>query len=103
MARFNYRKMTKQARKTIRNAGAAFVVEQDGRKRRGYMVMDGVEKGWRDDHLTETETASCLCDIEVNQGDILNFTSLRTRYRVVSCSPEMPDGNVIYWNVDISR
>ncbi len=103
MAQFNYSKITKKARKVIRDAGAPFVVVHDGRKKRGYMVMDGVEKGWRDDHLTETETGTCLCDIEVFQGDVLSFTKLRTEYRVVDCSPEQPDGVPIVWNVSISR
>lgn len=103
MAQFDYKKITKKTKKLIRAAGAQFTVGRNGRKRRGYMVMDGVEKGWRDDHLTETETATCICDIEVLQGDVLMFTKLRVEYRVVDSSPEQPNGEPIYWNVSISR
>lgn len=103
MSQFNYAKTKKKAQKVIRNAGAAFIVERNGRKKRGYMVMDGVEKGWRDDHLTETETATCICDIEVLQGDVLRFAKLKTEYRVLDSSPEQPNGEPLFWNVSISR
>ena len=103
MSQFNYRKITQKARKAIRDAGAPFIVEHNERKKRGYMVMDGVETSWRDDQLTETETGTCLCDIEVFQGDVLRFTKLRTEYRVLDCSPEQPNGEPIFWNVSISR
>ncbi|WP_394239873.1 hypothetical protein [Vibrio astriarenae] len=102
MARFNFPKITQQARQIIREAGAQFVMKNDKRKRKGYVVMDGVQTSWRDDHLTETETATCMCDIEVPNGAELYFPKLKRTYRVIDCAPEMPNGDVIYWSVTIS-
>lgn len=103
MSRFKYGRIKRKAIQLIREAGAAFTVETDGKKRRGHMVMDGVESGWRDDLLIETETATCMCTIEVKQGDVLFFNQLRTRYRVTDVTPEQPNGVVLYWTVTISR
>lgn len=98
MARINYQKLQRKARKLIRDNGAQFTVDN----RKGYAVKDAEAETWRDGDLIETTEQTFLTTIEVSVGSIIEFVKSGERMRVTSCRPTDPNGVVIIWSLTAS-
>ena len=103
MSKINYNRVRRKAHKLIRDNGAEFIVERDGRKTRGYAVQDGRTEGWDADMLVSETTATFYSTVEVTKGELVYFTGAKQRFQVIDCTPDDPTGVApIIWTITAS-